>query len=609
MSNFVRMTTKYIEHIKLEILPTLPEEPGIYKYFDANDKIIYIGKAKNLKRRVSSYFNRQQQDSGKTRLLVQNIVRIEFTVVETEQDALLLENVLIKKYQPKYNIMLKDDKTYPYICIKKERFPRVFLTRQVERDGSEYFGPYAQVGVAYTILELIQRLFPLRNCNFNLSAENIGAQKFKSCLEYQVGNCKAPCIAAQSEADYNDSIAQIRHILRGNVSSAIQYLKELMRQFSEQFAFEQAQVVKEKLVHLQNYQSKSTVVNPKINNVEVYFIENTEKRAFVSYLKVVNGAIIQTKVIELGKQLEESVEDLLIFGMTELRQQLDSRAEEAIVPIAITYPDPNLRISVPQIGDKKKLLELAQKNAFYYRKQYEIQTTERKTGADRQFEILSQLKKDLRLQEVPQHIECFDNSNIQGAFPVASMVVFKNGKAAKKEYRHFNIKTVSGPNDFASMEEIVLRRYKRLLAEAQTLPQLILIDGGKGQLSAAVKSLKELGVYGKVAVAGIAKRLEEIYLPDDPVPLHIDKKSESLRLIQQVRNEAHRFAITFHRQKRSKGTFLSELQKIKGIGDKSIEKLFQHFKSIDVIRTASAQQLQEVLTAKQADLIIAYFAQ
>jgi excinuclease ABC subunit C len=609
MSNFVRMTTKHIEHIKLEILPTLPEEPGIYKYFDTNDKIIYIGKAKNLKRRVSSYFNRQQQDSGKTRLLVQNIVRIEFTVVETEQDALLLENVLIKKYQPKYNIMLKDDKTYPYICIKKERFPRVFLTRQVERDGSEYFGPYAQVGVAYTILELIQRLFPLRNCNFNLSAENIGAQKFKSCLEYQVGNCKAPCIAAQSEADYNDSIAQIRHILRGNVSSAIQYLKELMRQFSEQFAFEQAQIVKEKLVHLQNYQSKSTVVNPKINNVEVYFIENTEKRAFVSYLKVVNGAIIQTKVIELGKQLEESAEDLLIFGMTELRQQLDSRAEEAIVPIAITYPDPNLRISVPQIGDKKKLLELAQKNAFYYRKQYEIQTTERKTGADRQFEILSQLKKDLRLQEVPQHIECFDNSNIQGAFPVASMVVFKNGKAAKKEYRHFNIKTVSGPNDFASMEEIVLRRYKRLLAEAQTLPQLILIDGGKGQLSAAVKSLKELGVYGKVAVAGIAKRLEEIYLPDDPVPLHIDKKSESLRLIQQVRNEAHRFAITFHRQKRSKGTFLSELQKIKGIGDKSIEKLFQHFKSIDVIRTASAQQLQEVLTAKQADLIIAYFAQ
>ncbi len=603
------MTTKHIEHIKLEILPTLPEEPGIYKYFDANDKIIYIGKAKNLKRRVSSYFNRQQQDSGKTRLLVQNIVRIEFTVVETEQDALLLENVLIKKYQPKYNIMLKDDKTYPYICIKKERFPRVFLTRQVERDGSEYFGPYAQVGVAYTILELIQRLFPLRNCNFNLSAENIGAQKFKSCLEYQVGNCKAPCIAAQSEADYNDSIAQIRHILRGNVSSAIQYLKELMRHFSEQFAFEQAQIVKEKLVHLQNYQSKSTVVNPKINNVEVYFIENTEKRAFVSYLKVVNGAIIQTKVIELGKQLEESAEDLLIFGMTELRQQLDSRAEEAIVPIAITYPDPNLRISVPQIGDKKKLLELAQKNAFYYRKQYEIQTTERKTGADKQFEILSQLKKDLRLQEVPQHIECFDNSNIQGAFPVASMVVFKNGKAAKKEYRHFNIKTVSGPNDFASMEEIVLRRYKRLLAEAQTLPQLILIDGGKGQLSAAVKSLKELGVYGKVAVAGIAKRLEEIYLPDDPVPLHIDKKSESLRLIQQVRNEAHRFAITFHRQKRSKGTFLSELQKIKGIGDKSIEKLFQHFKSIDVIRTASAQQLQEVLTAKQADLIIAYFAQ
>lgn len=599
----------HIDRIKAEILPSLPEEPGIYQYFDSNGVIIYIGKAKNLRRRVSSYFNRQHHESGKTRLLVQNIVKIAFTVVETEQDALLLENVLIKKHQPKYNIMLKDDKTYPYICIKKERFPRVFLTRQVERDGSEYFGPYAQVNIAYTIIDLIQQLFPLRNCNFNLSVENINANKFKACLEHQIGNCHAPCINAQTEENYTQAIIQIRHILRGNVSSVIQHLKTLMQQYAEQFAFEEAQLVKEKLLRLQNYQSKSTVVNPKINDVEVYYIEDTEKRAFISYLKIINGAIIQTKVIELNKKLDETPEELLIFAITELRQQFDSQTKEIISPIAITYPNNNLQITVPQIGDKKKLLDLAQKNALYYRKQYEIQTTERKTGADRQFEILTQLKKDLRLKEVPQHIECFDNSNIQGSYPVASMVVFKQGKAAKKEYRHFNIKTVEGPNDFASMEEIVTRRYKRLIEEQQNLPQLIIIDGGKGQLSAAVKSLKDLAIYGQVAIIGIAKRLEEIYLPEDSIPLYIDKKSESLRLIQQIRNEAHRFAITFHRQKRSKGTLQSELEKIKGIGSKSIEKLFQHFKSINNIRNATADQLQTVVNAKQAALIIAYFEQ
>lgn len=594
------------EQIRQEVLHSLPDQPGVYQYYDSEGQVIYVGKAKNLRRRVSSYFSKQL-DSGKTQLLVKNIDRLEFTVVETEQDALLLENVLIKKYQPKYNILLKDDKTYPYICIKKERFPRVFLTRQVERDGSEYFGPYAQVGIAYTVLELIRRLFQLRTCNLNLSAEHIAAQKYKVCLEHHVGNCRGPCANLQTEADYNIAIAQIRHILRGNVSSVIGYLKDLMKQYAEQFAFEQAQAIKEKLLQLQNYQSKSTVVNPKLNNISVYFIENTEKRAFVSYLKVVNGAIIQTKVIELNKRLDETPEELLLFGITELRQQFADTSAEALVPFAIDYPDGSLQLTVPQIGDKKKLLELAQKNAFYYRKQYEIQTSEIKTGADRQFETLNQLKKDLRLTELPQHIECFDNSNIQGAFPVASMVVFRQGKAAKKEYRHFNIKTVEGPNDFASMEEIVYRRYKRLLDEAQDLPQLVLIDGGKGQLSAAVKSLKSLGIYGKVAVAGIAKRLEEIYLPEDPVPLLIAKKSESLRLIQQIRNEAHRFAITFHRQKRSKGTIQSELEKIKGIGDKSIEKLFQHFKSIDAIRTATTEQLQAVINAKQSEAVRQYF--
>lgn len=522
----------YIEQIKQEVLPTLPHEPGIYKYFDENDTIIYVGKAKDLRKRVASYFTKQLHDSAKTYLLVKNIRRIEFAVVETEQDALLLENVLIKQWQPKYNIQLKDDKTYPYICIKKEDFPRVLLTRQLERDGSEYYGPYAQTGTAYIILELIQHLFKLRTCTLSLTPANIAASKFKVCLEYHVGNCAGPCAALQSEAVYSEMIAQIRHILKGNISSVIQYLKELMRTYADAFEFEKAQAVKEKLTRLQNYQSKSTVVNPKINNVDVFYLENTEKRAFVSFLKVVNGAIIQTKVIEIVKRLDETPEELLLFGLTEMRTQFNSNAAELILPFAIDYPSEKVKIVVPQIGDKKKLLELARKNAFYFRKQYEIKTTERRTGQERRFEVLNRLKKDLRLTELPEHIECFDNSNIQGAFPVAAMVVFKNGQAAKKDYRHFNIKTVEGPDDFASMEEIVFRRYKRLMDEQQPLPQLILIDGGKGQLGAAIKSLEKLGIYGKMAIAGIAKKLEEIYLPNDPLPLHLDKRSESLHLIQ-----------------------------------------------------------------------------
>lgn len=597
----------YIEQIKQEVLPTLPHEPGIYKYFDENDTIIYVGKAKDLRKRVASYFTKQLHDSAKTYLLVKNIRRIEFAVVETEQDALLLENVLIKQWQPKYNIQLKDDKTYPYICIKKEDFPRVLLTRQLERDGSEYYGPYAQTGTAYIILELIQHLFKLRTCTLSLTPANIAASKFKVCLEYHVGNCAGPCAALQSEAVYSEMIAQIRHILKGNISSVIQYLKELMRTYADAFEFEKAQAVKEKLTRLQNYQSKSTVVNPKINNVDVFYLENTEKRAFVSFLKVVNGAIIQTKVIEIVKRLDETPEELLLFGLTEMRTQFNSNAAELILPFAIDYPSEKVKIVVPQIGDKKKLLELARKNAFYFRKQYEIKTTERRTGQERRFEVLNRLKKDLRLTELPEHIECFDNSNIQGAFPVAAMVVFKNGQAAKKDYRHFNIKTVEGPDDFASMEEIVFRRYKRLMDEQQPLPQLILIDGGKGQLGAAIKSLEKLGIYGKMAIAGIAKKLEEIYLPNDPLPLHLDKRSESLHLIQQIRNEAHRFAITFHRQKRSKGTIKSELDDIKGLGPKSVEKLLTTFKSIDQIRQADVTALKQVLNEKQAQAVLDYF--
>lgn len=597
----------YIEQIKQEVLPTLPHEPGIYKYFDENDTIIYVGKAKDLRKRVASYFTKQLHDSAKTYLLVKNIRRIEFAVVETEQDALLLENVLIKQWQPKYNIQLKDDKTYPYICIKKEDFPRVLLTRQLERDGSEYYGPYAQTGTAYIILELIQHLFKLRTCTLSLTPANIAASKFKVCLEYHVGNCAGPCAALQSEAVYSEMIAQIRHILKGNISSVVQYLKELMRTYADAFEFEKAQAVKEKLTRLQNYQSKSTVVNPKINNVDVFYLENTEKRAFVSFLKVVNGAIIQTKVIEIVKRLDETPEELLLFGLTEMRTQFNSNAAELILPFAIDYPSEKVKIVVPQIGDKKKLLELARKNAFYFRKQYEIKTTERRTGQERRFEVLNRLKKDLRLTELPEHIECFDNSNIQGAFPVAAMVVFKNGQAAKKDYRHFNIKTVEGPDDFASMEEIVFRRYKRLMDEQQPLPQLILIDGGKGQLGAAIKSLEKLGIYGKMAIAGIAKKLEEIYLPNDPLPLHLDKRSESLHLIQQIRNEAHRFAITFHRQKRSKGTIKSELDDIKGLGPKSVEKLLTTFKSIDQIRQADVTALKQVLNEKQAQAVLDYF--
>lgn len=588
-------------------LSTLPNLPGVYQFFDNESNILYVGKAKDLKKRVSSYFAKNI-DSAKTRILVAKINKIEFTVVDTEQDAFLLENVLIKKLQPRYNILLKDDKTYPYICINNENFPRIYITRKVIKNGSTYFGPYTSGGQVFTLLETIKKLFQIRTCNLLLTPKTINEQKFKVCLEYHIGNCKAPCVAKQTESDYMQTIEQIKNILKGHTSSVINFLKTEMQKYAEEYEFEKAQLIKQKLVLLADYQSKSTIVNPLISNIDVFAIENDEKSAFISFLKIVNGAIIQSKVAEVQKKLDEPINEVLVFAINEMRATLNSNSTEIIVPLKIQIPiEPELKIVVPLRGDKKKLLELAQKNAYYYKKQAAMKASLYKRPEERKFEVLQQLKKDLRLTEVPIHIECFDNSNFQGNFAVASMVVFKNGNAAKKEYRHYNVKTVQGPNDFASMEEIVYRRYKRIIDEAANLPQLILIDGGKGQLSAAINSLKKLNLIGKVAIVGIAKKLEELYLPNDPYPLHIDKRSESLKLIQQIRNEAHRFAITFHRQKRSKGTFKSELEKVNGIGEKTIEKLLTHYQSIENIKKAEIEDLVTVLDAKKARNVFDYF--
>ncbi len=593
-----------------KILPTIPHKPGIYKYFDEKDKIIYVGKSIDLRKRVSSYFTKKH-DNRKTAIMVSKIVRIEFAVVETEQDALLLENALIKKWQPRYNVLLRDDKSYPYICIKKERFPRIFMTRNVIRDGSEYLGPYTSTFRAKQILELLQSLFPIRNCNFNLNQKNIEAGKFKVCLEYHLGNCKGACEGLEEERNYMLTIQQIKDILKGNIRTVIWYLKEAIKEAAEAYRFEEAQELKIKLEALEDYQGKSTVVNPKINNVDVFNILSSEEsdKAYVSYFKVVNGSIIQTKMMELVKKLDETDAELLRIAIYEVRDQVQSTSPELYLPFKVKLQDKELKIKVPKIGDKKKLMDLALKNAFYYKKQQELKSADRKNPNDRRFEVLTQLKKDLRMKDVPVHIECFDNSNIQGHYPVASMVIFRNGKPAKKEYRHFHIKTVVGPDDFASMEEVVERRYKRLLAEKRELPQLVLIDGGKGQLNAAVKSLKALGIYEKVAVAGIAKKLEEIYVPNDPIPLHIDKRSPALKLLQQLRNEAHRFAITFHRQIRSKNTFKSELEEIKGVGKKTAEKILKHFKSMQKVKAAEEVALLEVVNLKQAKAIRAFFAE
>ncbi len=590
-----------------EKISHLPHKPGIYKFFD--DKgIIYVGKAVDIRKRVSSYFNRSTQHNKKTLKLVSQIKDIEFTIVDTETDAFLLENNLIKQYQPKYNILLKDGKTYPYICIVNERFPRVFTTRNKINDGSRYFGPYPSATTMYVVLDLIRTLYPLRTCTYNLSPENIAAGKFKVCLEYHIGNCKGPCEGLMDETEYNASISHIKNILSGNLSVARNYFKEKMAAAAADYQYELAHQFKQKLDMLDEFQVKSTVVSNTLTNIDVFTVTSNEDCAFINYLKVMNGSIILTQSLEIQKKLDEADADILASVIVQLRQEFESTSREVITNIELTLPLDNVTVSYPQIGDKKKLLALSLKNALYLRKEREGRQEKNKDLTEkRELRVLETMKKDLRLTELPRQIECFDNSNFQGDNPVASMVCFKNGKPSKKDYRHYNIKTVVGANDFESMYEIVTRRYRRLLDEDQPLPQLIVIDGGKGQLSMAVKALKDLGIYGKIAVVGIAKRLEEIFYPGDTLPLYIDKKSESLMLIQRLRNEAHRFAITFHRSKRDAGTLKTELTEVKGLGPKSADALLTKYKSVKKLKELTQEELAQEVGKAKAGILYRYF--
>ncbi|MEO7176475.1 MAG: excinuclease ABC subunit UvrC [Saprospiraceae bacterium] len=585
---------------------TLPLDPGIYQFLDEDDTILYVGKAKNLRNRVNSYFS-GENSSFKTRVMIRHAKKLNFTLVDTEQDALLLENTLIKRFQPRYNIMLKDGKTYAYLCIKNEKFPRVFFTRKVIRDGSTYFGPYTSKFRMNVLLEIIHQLFQLRTCNLPLNPESIAKGKFKVCLEYHIKNCQGPCEGYESEAEYADKIQQIKNILRGNFASVKQYLKELMQEYALNLQFELAQELKLKLEIFDNYQSKSTVVSASIRDVDVFSIASDPKEAFVNYLKIVNGAIIHTFTQEYIKNLNEEESDILAFAILEMREKFNSIAEEVIAPIKLSLPEEQFVVTIPQIGDKKKLLELSEKNVHYHllqKRKEQINRTGKQTSAER---ILGTLKADLQMDAMPIHIECFDNSNIQGSNPVSACVVFKNAKPLKSEYRHFNVKTVEGPNDFATMEEVVYRRYKRQLEENKPLPQLIIIDGGKGQLSAAVKSLEALEIQDKVTIIGIAKRLEEIYFPGDSLPLYINKKSESLKLIQQARDEAHRFGITFHRNQRSKKFIQTQLRDIPGVGAKIADSLLKQYKSVEIIRNLPLEDLQTFLGLKKGEIVFRYF--
>lgn len=585
-------------------LKTLPNTPGVYQFYDAADKILYVGKAKNLKKRVSSYFTKNHE-YGKTRVLVKKIIRIDHIVVPTESDALLLENNLIKKYRPRYNVLLKDDKSYPWICIKNERFPRIFPTRKLIKDGSEYFGPYTSMKTVRILLDLIKSVYPLRTCNYDLSEEKIQAGKYKVCLEYHLGNCKGPCEGFQSAEEYQRQVTDIREIIKGNFKSSVQYFKGQMKALAEEMKFEEAQLIKDKIDVLENYQVKSTIVNPKINNVDVFSIVSDEAFAYVNFLQLSHGSITRSHTLEIKKKLEETDEELLQLAIVEIRERFNSESKELYLPFKVTT-EPHLKVTIPQLGDKKKIVELSQRNAKFFRqerfKQIMIIDPDRHTKR-----IMAQMKTDLRLSSEPRHIECFDNSNIQGSNPVAACVVFKDGKPSKKDYRHYNIKTVDGPDDFASMEEVVYRRYKRLVSEEQPLPQLIVIDGGKGQLSSALKSLDLLGLRGEIAIIGIAKRLEEIYFPGDSIPLYLDKKSESLKIIQQLRNEAHRFGITFHRNKRSKAAINSELENIDGIGEKTVEELLKKFKSVKRVKEATIENLITVVGLSKAKKIYETF--
>jgi len=585
-------------------IQSLPYNPGVYQYYDKEGKILYVGKAKNLKKRVASYFNKVH-DNAKTNVLVRKIFAIKHIVVTSEQDALLLENNLIKKLQPRYNVLLRDDKTYPWICIKKEPFSRIFPTRKMIKDGSEYFGPYTSFKTVNTLLDLIKELYPLRTCNFDLKESNIQSGKFKVCLEYHIGNCKGPCEGFETLENYQKQVDAIREILKGNFKESLRNFKISMKEMASEMHFEAAQKIKEKIEVLENYQSRSTILNPKISNIDVFSIIADETMAYVNFLQIAHGAIIRSYTLEMKKKLDETNEELLELAVVELRERFSLTSKEIILPYALNFGD-KIKITVPQLGDKKQILELSERNAKYYRldqlKQIQIVDPERHTNR-----IMAQMQKDLRLTNEPRHIECFDNSNIQGTNPVAACVVFKDGKPSKKDYRHFNIKTVEGPNDFASMEEVVYRRYKRLLEENQPMPQLIIIDGGKGQLSSALKSIDDLGLRGKIAVIGIAKRLEELFYPGDSAPLYLDKKSETLKIIQQLRNEAHRFGITHHRDKRSKSALNSSVENIPGIGEKTMLTLIKHFKSVKRLKLATENEVSDIVGIAKAKKISEFY--
>lgn len=598
------MSADFSEHIRSQI-KTLPEGPGVYQYFDSDKNLLYVGKAKNLKKRVSSYFNKEH-DSSRLRIMVRKIVDIKTVKVETEVDALLLENNLIKSLKPRYNINLRDDKTYPWIILKRERFPRLFYTRKKIKDGSDYFGPYASVKLMHTLLDLIRQTYPLRTCNYDLSEENIRKGKFRACLEYHIGRCKAPCVGKQEDDEYNTNIREIRQIIKGDTAFALRELRENMHAAAEAYEFERAEALRQKIELLSDFQSKSTIVHPSITNTDVVNILSDENSAFVHYFQIINGSIINSQTMEMRKKIEESDDDLLSFAIVEFRSRFSSESREILVPFAPELRIPNTEYIVPKIGDKKKLMDLCTKNALAYKQEQEKQVA--LTDPERHTErIMNQMMKDLRMTEQPRRIEGFDNSNIQGSHAVSAMPVFIDGKPAKKEYRHFNVKTVEGPDDFKTMEEVIFRRYSRVLEENLPMPQLIVIDGGKGQLGAAVQSLNKLGLMGKVAVIGIAKRLEELFFPGDPLPLYLDKRSETLRIIQQIRDEAHRFGITHHRNKRSRATFKTELNEIKGISEKTAEKVLIAFKSVKGVKEAGQEELSALIGQSKARLIYDYF--
>jgi excinuclease ABC subunit C len=588
-----------------EILSTLPSKPGVYQFIDSSGNMIYVGKAKNLKKRVASYFTKNQ--SGKTAVMLRKAADIKHIVVENESDALLLENNLIKKHQPRYNILLKDDKTFPWICIKKEPFPRVFSTRNVIKDGSLYYGPYTSALMVKTLLTLIRQLYKLRTCNYNMTPSNIAEKKFRVCLEYHIGNCNAPCIGLQSEEEYSESIQQIKDILKGNIITVIDHLKKLMKEYSYQLQYEKAQIIKEKIEILNKFRTRSTVVSSVIKNVDAFGYSQENERSYINYMKVVQGAVIQALTIELRSRLDEEKEMLLGFAINEIRQRYSSDSREVIVPFKPDILLDNLKYTVPKIGEKQKLLELAERNAIYYKLEQKRKMTKHEPGS-RTARNLEKVKNDLHMPDIPAHIECFDNSNIMGSSPVAACVVFMNGRPSKKDYRHFNIKTVSGPDDYASMEEIIYRRYRRMTEEKQSLPQLVIIDGGKGQLSSAMKSIDKLKLREKITVIGIAKKLEEIYFPGDSVPIYLDKNSYTLKLIQQLRNEAHRFGINFHRNKRSSAMIKSSLDQIKGIGPKTKAILLKEFGSVSEIKETSSEELEKLIGRSKTSILNRYFA-